>query len=122
MTDDAKTSAPEASAPAPAPRFVNTAGRSETVPLEWPIEFDGLLYDSVTVRRMTVADIAAFEQRINEARRTGGDLDKIRFPMFDVPEAVMDALDSDDADRVGEVTLRFLPRRFRGEEGNAPTP
>jgi hypothetical protein len=100
------------------PAFVNAASRHETVPLDWPIEYDGITWAAITVRRMTTADIAAF------AAQAAVDAAPVptRFPMFDAPDAVLDMLDVDDADRLNEVVQRFLPRRFQAAAASAPPP
>lgn len=100
------------------PRFVGGKPRSETVPLEWPVEYDGKVWDAITVRRMTVLDIRAFHEQVLASSED--DKARIRFPMFDAPFEVLDALDDDDAQTVNEVVTRFLPRRFRADEGSGP--
>lgn len=100
------------------PRFVGGKTRSETVPLEWPIEYDGRVWDAITVRRMTVLDIRAFHEMVLASK--DDNKARIRFPMFDAPFEVLDALDDDDAQAVNEVVTRFLPRRFRAEEDSGP--
>jgi hypothetical protein len=89
------------------PVFVDGSKRSETVPLDWPIEYNGTVYSAVSVRRLTVADI----RKMAEA-----DEPSQHFPMYDVPNEVLDMLDADDATKLNEVTGRFLPRSFRGAE------
>jgi len=90
------------------PRFVDEPARSKTVPLEWPKTIGGVLYTEVTVRRMTVADIAAFADAAQHANGT-----RVRFPMYSVSDAVLDELDADDGAAIEEAAQAFLPRRFR---------
>lgn len=96
---------------------------SQVVPLEYPIEFEGKIYDAITVRSPVVADIAALSERISAESGT-----PMRLPMFgDTPDEVLDALHLDDDDRLTEVAGRFLPRRFRappasGSDNGAPSP
>lgn len=107
-------------------RFVGGKPRSETVPLDWPIEVDGRLIDSIVVCRMTAGEIAAYIEQVETAADRAAAM-RIRFPMFRaiggalLPDAVIDALDDDDGERVQEVALRFLPRRFR-VASTAPMP
>lgn len=107
----------EAAAPAAAeikpatPTFVNQKERFRKVPLEWPLEYDGKVYDSVTVRRMSAEDMRTFI-----AMEDGSTI----FPMFDVPNAVIEALDPDDDVRVNEAVQDFLPRALR--RAAEPTP
>lgn len=99
-------------ATAPAPSFVEEGGRrrSEIVQLEWPVEYDGRVYRAIHVRRMTAAEVDTF---VEEARANAG---AARLPMFSCPHEVIDALDADDAARVNETVLRFLPRALRPAE------
>lgn len=97
------------------PRFVGGKSRSEVVPLEWPLEYDGKIWSEITVSRMNTAQIAEFIASLD-----GDNSEKLRFPMFDVPNEILDALDDDDATRVNEVVERFLPRRFRGAREQEP--
>lgn len=100
----------QASPPAPAFVVEGDRRRSETVQLEWPVEFDGRVYRSIMISRMTAAQVDAFTE---EARANAG---AARLPMFSCPHEVIDALDADDAARVNEVVLRFLPRALRPAE------
>jgi hypothetical protein len=93
------------------PRFVDPAGRAETVMLDWPIEYDGKLWDRIVVRRMTVAEVSAFSDRV--ASTPEGERKKISVDMFDAPPEVMGAMDADDDEKIWAVANRFLPRRFR---------
>lgn len=98
----------------PAPRHNRLTERGEVVPLEWPIEYAGRIITEITVRRPTVAEIGVWSERMRVAREAGFDASKMpHLPMFDVSDEVLGALDPDDEDRLEEVALRFLPRRFR---------
>ncbi|MEW6257441.1 MAG: phage tail assembly protein [Pseudomonadota bacterium] len=99
------------------PVFVNEDKRSATIQLEWPVTYAGVQYDAIRVRRLTVSEV---EEYLATIRRGGGQ--SVRFPMFDVPDVVLDHLDDDDAERVNEAMLRFLPRRFRGGQGSVQSP
>lgn len=103
MTEETETRPAEA-------RHTRAAERSEIVPLEWPIEFEGKTWTAIEVRRMTVGEISAYLSKFKD-----GELVR-RFPMFDAPEPVLDALDGDDEDKLTEVAGRFLPQRFRATE------
>lgn len=92
-----------------APVYDNAAARFEEVRLDWPFTFEGRRYETITVRRMTMKDVSAFVAKAKEA----GPGALVHYPMFDVPDEVLDLLDPDDDDRVSEVVERFLPRRFR---------
>ncbi|WP_336801726.1 phage tail assembly protein [Kaistia sp. MMO-174] len=103
-----KTEAAEAAAEKLAPAFDREAERFETVPLDWPVTIDGVRYESVTVRRMTVGEIGDFLLAMAKS-----DGERLRFPMYDVSDAVLERLDADDGDKIEEAVQRFLPRRFR---------
>lgn len=90
----------------PLPRFVGGKPREQVVELDWPMEFDGKIYERVTIRRLTVAEIAAFTEH---AMKEGNPWPA----MFDLPREVLEALDPDDQDRIADVALDFLPRRLR---------
>ena len=102
----------------PVARFVDADRRSETVMLDWPINYDGKVYDRLTVRRVTAGEVARFVEAVRaapaEVRAT------MRLPMVDAPDAVLVAFDPDDDDKVDEVISRFLPRRFRAAMGIEP--
>lgn len=101
MTDE--TTTPPAAAPAEKPVAKVLGDRTRRVPLEWPVEYDGKVYDAVTVSRMSGEQISAFY-----ADEVSG-----RLPMFDCPFEVIDALDADDAMTVQKAVLDFLPRSMR---------
>lgn len=98
---DEKDAVAEATAEVAKPKFVNSKDRFRTVKLEWPIEYDGKVYDSVTVSRMTTRQVGEFIEG------------KGRLVIFDVPSEVIDELDDDDAVEVNKAVEDFLPRRLR---------
>lgn len=107
----------------PVVAFVNEAGRSATITLDWPVTLDGKVYDRIMLKRLTVREVAAFVETIGA--KDGSQ--RIRFPIFvaqdgsPIPEAVLDGLDDDDAARLDEAATSFLPRRFAGAmEGRTP--
>lgn len=109
------------------PRFVAGKLREKRVALEWPVEYGGKTYEAIVVRRLTGQEVADF---LDQLAATGKDdpTAKIQFPMFfgedgeRVPDELMGALDDDDAETIAQVTVDFLPRRFRGLQGSAPAP
>lgn len=105
MNDDIK---PPADAPAVAKAVAKIAGeRSKTIPLEWPVEYDGKVYSEITVRRMTGREVQEFFKSKDDA---GG------LPMFDCPREVIEALDADDDVTINKAVLDFLPRSLRGSD------
>ena len=110
MTEQAETSAPEVEIAKPAPpKFVGDRPRLCTVPLEWPVEYDGKTYTEITVRRMTAGEVMTF---IEQATAGGSP----RLPMLEAPPEVIDALDADDADNVNKAVNDFLPRALQQAE------
>ena len=97
------------------PQFVGGKPRSCEVPLDWPLSYGDKIYDRITVRRMTTAEVGAFI-----AAASGEDTKNARLPMFDCPSEIIDALDPDDAERVNEVIRDFLPRLLR--QADEPPP
>lgn len=96
----------------PVVRFVDEEGRREVVTLLYPLEVDGRIWSEIVVRRTTVAEVRDWTRRVVAAKAAGDDDPNIPLPVFDAPEAVLDALDPDDEDRLEEVARVFLPRRF----------
>lgn len=94
-------------------RFVNEAGRTERIDLSWPVEFDGKVYDHIIARRMTAGEVASFVAEVQAMPPE--ERDRARWPIFQAPTEVLEMLDVEDDDKLGEVVDRFLPRRFRGE-------
>ena len=101
MTDE-PTLKPEA-------RIVSTKPRSTTVALDHPVEFDGKLYESVTIRRVTGKQVDDFI-RASAALKEGEPQPQL--PSLDFPREVYDEMDDDDRLRVEEALLPFLPRRL----------
>lgn len=119
---DTKTPAlePLIETPAPlqaVPTFEAAAKREKTIALEWPFTLDGKRFDQVVIRRMTQGEVAGMIQAINEAQSAG--TSEIGFPIFYdtegflLSDAIMAAMDADDAATLDEAARDFLPRRFR---------
>ncbi len=110
-------SPPVADAPAPAAVITHRKNRAATIPLEFPIDVDGKPLDAIVVRRLNAQEVADFLEAIGNSP----DTKILRFPMFydtegnKLPDAVIDALDDDDAITLTRATSDFLPRRFRAE-------
>lgn len=97
----------------PVARFAGDRPREKSIPLEWPIEFGDEIYETVTVRRCTGAEIADYVL----AQVRG---ESPLFPGISCPIEVYNALDADDLEAVDEVVRDFLPRRFR--QASEPLP
>jgi hypothetical protein len=109
---------------APEVQFVGGPPRVKEIKLEWPLEHSGRTYASVWLKRMTAREVAAFVEQVAATAKSNPDK-TIRFPVFvdetgaPIPDAVLDALDDDDATTVYEAAGPFLPRRFQAMPGNS---
>lgn len=102
-----------ASAEKPVAKFVAGRARQKVIPLEWPMEFGGVVYNEVTVRRCTGLEVSEYVM----ALASGED---VTFPGIEFPIEVYNALDSDDFDKVDEAVKDFLPQSFRRMAEQAP--
>ncbi len=97
-------------------RIVSDKPRHKTIPLEWPVEFDGKVYSEINIARLTVGQIAEFSKSLE----TAAEDDTTMLPMYfdnemkSVPKEVFEAMDADDKDAIDIEALSFLPQRFRG--------
>lgn len=89
-------------------QIVSPKERSSTVPLEWPIEFDGKLYESITIRRCSGREVDQFIAAVTTAANGAN----LKTPMIDCPDEVWAVMDDDDRLRLEEAVLPFLPRRL----------
>lgn len=95
------------SAEKPVAKIVTKVPREKVIPLEFPVEFNGDLYDEIKVRRLTGAEVARYYEMVQEGYRSP------RPPTVDCPDEVYDALDDDDRYTVEAAAIDFLPRRLR---------
>jgi hypothetical protein len=111
MTDEAK----------PLPKFVGGAARLRSVPLSYPVEYDGAVYNEIVLARLTAAEVAAFQ----DAAAKLPDGASPEWPIYrnadgkPLPEAVLAALDDDDKFELDKALRDFLPRRFQAALANA---
>lgn len=114
--------APSPALPAPppeeAPRFVGGRIRSMEVRLDFPVEFRGHLYEAITLRRPTAAEVGQWFERLAEVTAVDPAA-TLHFPIFvdesgtAIPPEVLEFLDGEDDERVMELSADFLPPRFR---------
>lgn len=101
----------------PAPAFVNAAGRSLRVPLVWPLDYAGVTYTAITLRRPGSKEIGLYYEQLAEQSKVDEDA-PLYFPIFvddegaPVPNAVIAKLDDDDRTDVMARVRDFLPRRL----------
>ncbi|MCJ2018621.1 hypothetical protein MKK84_14440 [Methylobacterium sp. E-065] len=106
-----------------APSFIGSRVRSRTVTLEWPLSYGGKAYEAIVVGRPTTGQLAEYFDRLMAQGEASAAL---RFPVFfdetgaPIPDALMDALDPDDTDKVMEVVSDFLPVRLRRLQAPQP--
>ena len=98
----------EPAAPAEARIVSDSRSREKVVPLDWPVEFGGKVYDHLTIKRLSGRDLMEFRRGASEETA-----DEDMFArMAGVPRQVIDALDADDFVGVAETCTDFLPRRL----------
>jgi hypothetical protein len=93
---------------APEAKIVSAIPRSKEIALDWPVEFDGKMYDAITVRRVSAAEVSTYVSLISQ-----GDPAAAKLPTIDCPLEVWRALDADDAAKVEEACVDFLPLRLK---------
>lgn len=91
----------------PVARIVNPAGRSKVVPLQFPIEFDGKIWDSIEIRRCTGKEVQDYFEAM------GNSAEFVLPPVVQCPLAVWHAMDADDQYLVDEEAQAFMPRRLK---------
>ena len=98
----------EAAIPEP-PKIVSTKPRHVDVPLAWPVEYDGKVYEKIRIRRVTAAEVDAF---IKAVSNVPDGMTMPVPPMVECPIEVFNSLDDDDRLLIEESMLPFLPRRL----------
>ena len=105
-------------------KFLNAAERDKLIPLEWPIEADGVEYRAIRLKRLTAAEVVEFHKTLADLPADAA----VTFPIYvaedgsALPDGLLDALDADDRDALNEAALGFLPRRFRGSPSAVSAP
>lgn len=112
----ARTGAAEEANEIAPPRIIEPKGRSKTISLDWPLEYDGQTFDKVTCRRVTGKEVEDFLAAVS-AKEEGDP--SLMLPTIECPRAVYDAMDDDDRLRVDEVAFDFLPRRLKDMAGGS---
>ena len=96
------------------PRFVEREGteRETVIPLDFPVEYDGVLYEEVRIRRPVMREwrsyLRACEDAVKE-RGPGAD-DLVDQPWLSAPAIVLEHLDFVDATRVEAAQEGFFGR------------
>ena len=108
----------------PVVRFIGGASRSTVIPLDYPVEYAGVEYREMTLRRLTTDEVAEFLKSVQGQPEDA----KVTFPIFrtaddkPVPDEVLSALDDDDMTTLNEAAQSFLPRRFRAPPDSGSIP
>lgn len=100
-----------ASKPAPAPaRLVERPGkeRERRLELEYPVEYDGVLYETLTLKRLRGSDFSAMANMKGDEEEVA-----LAVLMTGAPREVIKALDGDDFVELQEAVQAFLPRKLR---------
>ena len=84
--------------------------RSKLHELEWPLTVNGVEVTHIEVRRLTGEEVADLQERLAQG---GGTNEALISEFTDQPIDVINALDQDDIEDLGDVVYDFLPRRLR---------
>lgn len=92
--------------------------RTKTIPLEYPIEWDGAEITEVTLHRPKGADM----RRIAEAEREAAGPFQAGCAtieiLTDLPVGAIDEIDIDDFEAVSDAIEAFFPKRVRQKNGD----
>lgn len=106
----------------PPAAFTDRAKAVRAVPLAFPVTFAGRDWTAISIRRLSVAQVAAVFSNFTANRETDPDF-PFELPVFvdeageAVPDGLLDQLDPDDADALNEAVAGFTARRFKGPTG-----
>lgn len=100
----------------PMAKIVSTKEMERLVPLEWPIAFEGKLFDQVRVRRITGHQLQAYIEALGSSESKSPPP-----PTIDCPQEVWDVMDADDMDAVGTASMDFMPRRMKAAADQTPS-
>jgi hypothetical protein len=98
-------------------RIVSKTPREKTVNLSWPVEFDGKLYESVTIKRISGKEVRDYFELLADEDNEG---DVIPPFLENIPQEVWDCLDDDDRFLIEEQSEDFMPRRLKALIQSAP--
>lgn len=91
----------------PVARLKSEDGRERMVPLNYPVEFDGKLWEEVRIRKITGRELADYIEVLQTSPSS------VLPPMIDCPIEVWDAMDADDQADVDDAAQAFTPRRLK---------
>lgn len=89
----------------PAAKIVSMDGREKWVTLDYPIAFDGIIWEKIRVRRVTGQELSEYLRQ--------ADQDFVLPPVVDCPIEVWNGMDADDQTSVDEAAMGLMPKRLR---------
>lgn len=92
-------------APRPAATFVSQVDREKWVPLQYPVTFDGKVWDRIRIRRISAKELRDYLGAVGDGF--------VMPPVIDCPIEVWDGMDADDQTDVDEAAFEFMPKRLR---------
>lgn len=108
------------------PRFVTKGGGAfeEVIDLDHPLEYAGVLYEKVTIRRPIMREWRAYLRACEDAVKANGPHadDLVDMPWVSAPAIVLEAMDFVDASRVEAAQERFFGRSSSLQEAATETP
>jgi hypothetical protein len=93
--------------PVPIAKVIYSGEHEKRVPLEWPIDFDGKVYDDIRVHRVSGKEVRDYLEALRTSEAD------ILPPMIDCPIEVWNALDADDQQAVDVAATEFTPKRLK---------
>lgn len=106
MDTTAKPENAEQPAEVPVARFITTKLREAFVDLDYPFEFNGVLYEKIKVRRISAQEMSDWEKGLE----IGGNPVP---PVVECTPEIWGAMDADDQQKVEEKALDFFPQRLK---------
>lgn len=96
----------------PAPKFVSTEERQITIDLKFPLEWNGTVYEEVTIRRPNIREWNSYVRAVADAIEEFGEEgeDRVDMPWLSIPAVVFNALDFADATTVSAAQDGFFGR------------
>jgi hypothetical protein len=106
--------APPDAASKPVARQILPAGfeAERTIPLTVPVEFDGIAYTSVSIRRLKGSDFRLLQQM------SGNEDVALLGIVTGLPAAIIDELDANDFIALTEAAQDFLPQKRQAAAGS----
>ena len=98
----------EAAAPKAAPRFTKKPAESKSITLEYPIEYDGVEYETVALKSLKGKDFAA----LTKLGESDNPVSAMIHLMSGIPFEVIEFMDINDLAVLMEEVENFIPRKL----------